>query len=115
MGRVFTRRLVHQVAVRTPDGAGGHTRRWEERGAIWGDVRMRSGGLGQSDFGHSPRLRLRILTHFVPHGHPTRPEPGQRLRDGARIFAVEAVQETEGRAKHLVVLASEIAASEAEG
>ena len=54
MGQVYTRRLTLEVPVRTPDGGGGQVRGWEERGAIWADVRMRSGGLKHSEFGRTP-------------------------------------------------------------
>ena len=106
MGRVYTRRLTLEVPVRTPDGGGGQVRGWEERGAIWADVRMRSGGLKHSEFGRTPRLQVRIKTHALPDGHPTRPIAGDRLRDGSRVYEVEATHED---LKHvLVILASDV-------
>ncbi|MGB3555853.1 MAG: head-tail adaptor protein [Jannaschia sp.] len=108
MAKVFTRRLVHLIPVRTDDGAGGYTETWSERGAHWGEVRMRSGALKATDFGRTPRLQVRIQLREVPQDHPARPWPGHRLRDGARIFSVEAVQESDRRARYLTVLANEV-------
>ena len=110
MARVFTRRLVRQVPVDTSDGSGGRRRHWEERGALWAEVKMRSGALKQTEFGQTPRLQVRITTYLVPQEHETRPEVGQRLRDGARLFAIEAVHDGDGR--YLTILASEVHGSE---
>lgn len=113
MMKVFTRRLVLQVSTEVPDGGGGFTRIWEDRTAIWGEVRMRSGKLSATEFGERPSLKVRIQTHFLPQGHASRPLPGQRLRDGGRVFVVEAVHDTEGRHALLTILATEIAPEEA--
>ena len=110
MGKVFTRRLVLSRADESADGAGGTTRDWRERGALWAEVRMRSGGLAVTEFGRSPRLQVRITTHELPEGHEMRPGPGDRLRDGLRTFEVQAVHC--GDRRFLVVLASEVVVAE---
>lgn len=112
MGRRFTRRLGHFSPVRTPDGAGGYVETWDEKGALWCEVRLRSGGLKATEFGITPRLQVRILTHAMPQTHEARPWPGHRLVDGQRSFVVDAVQEAEGAGRHLTILATEVQTGE---
>lgn len=108
MRRDFTRRLIRQVEVRTPDGAGGYTNIWEERGALWADVDVRSGSLRVTELGEVPRLRVKITTHALPQDHEGRPVSGDRLRDGARLYEVEAVHEEDRRGRYLVCFANEV-------
>lgn len=110
MSRVFTRRLVLSVPEESADGSGGTRRDWTERGALWAEVRMRSGTLRATEFGRTPRLQVRIRTHELPDGHSMRPTTGDRLRDGARTFEVQAVHSSDRRV--LAVLASEIPIAE---
>lgn len=110
MAKVFTRRLILSGFDETPDGAGGTTRAWHERGALWAEVRMRSGALAATEFGRTPRLQVRITTHDLPEGHAMRPGLGDRLRDGARTFEVQAVHS--GERRFLVMLCSEVPAAE---
>lgn len=112
MAKVFTRRLVLSSVQRSPDGAGGTVDAWGERGALWAEVRMRSGALRQTEFGRTPRLQVRITTHDLPEGHPMRPMTGDRLRDGTRVYEVQAVHS--GERRYIAVLASEIPATEME-
>lgn len=112
MARAFTRRFVHSVPERTSDGAGGSVATWQERGALWCDMRMRSGDLKETEFGRTPRLRVRITTHAVPQDHDARPWPGHRLSDGARTFVVDAVQESAGSGRFLNILATEVPGQE---
>ncbi|WP_298433158.1 head-tail adaptor protein [uncultured Jannaschia sp.] len=105
-GGGYTRRLEHLVPVRVPDGGGGILRSWDARGVIWGRIQMRSGGLKATEFGRAPRLGVKIRTHHLPQGHPARPEMGHRLRDGTRLYEVEAVHD--GADDALVVMAAEI-------
>jgi head-tail adaptor len=102
---VFSRRLLLERATAVTDGGGGWSETWAEVGAIWAAVRMRSGSMRDTEFGETPRLRLRITTPEVPEGHPVRVRRGDRLRDGLRVYGVSAVHEGEGRT--LVVLAAE--------
>ncbi|MEM7487738.1 MAG: head-tail adaptor protein [Pseudomonadota bacterium] len=107
MSRVFSRRLLLERAERQPDGAGGYARMWSVLGAIWAEVRMRSGDLRDTEFGETPRLKLRITTPAMPEGHAMRPRVGDRLRDGERLYEVSAVHESDGIGRTLVLLASE--------
>lgn len=105
MVQVFKRHMMLEHPVRSPDGGGGQTRTWETRGGLWAEVRMRSGSLRHGAFGRTPRLQVRLRTHAVPEGHPMRPVPGDRLRDGGQIYEIEAVHaEDDGRV--LTLLAS---------
>lgn len=113
MSRMLTRRLTHLAAVRTADGAGGFLESWVVQGAIWCEVRMRSGDLKQTEFGERPRLKVRILTRAVPPDHPARPRPGDHLQEGSRIYLVEAVHESDVQGHYLAILASELPAEEA--
>lgn len=112
MSRVHGRRLALLAPERSGDGAGGILTEWRERGALWASVRMRSGGSRATEFGRAPRLGLRITTHLLPQGHPMRPVPGHRLRDGGRLYAVEAVHESGGRGGGLAILATEVTSGE---
>ncbi|MEM8822176.1 MAG: head-tail adaptor protein [Pseudomonadota bacterium] len=107
MSAVFSRRLMLERAVSVADGAGGFARVWTEIGAFWAEVRLRSGDLRDTEFGETPRLKLRVTTHAVPEGHAMRPLVGDRLRDGARVYQVSAVHEDDARGRFLVMLVSE--------
>ncbi|SFI38596.1 head-tail adaptor protein [Jannaschia pohangensis] len=110
MTRVNSRRLRLMGPVRTADGGGGFTETWVERGALWGEVLMRSGALPNSDFGQLPRLQVRINTVAMPEGHAMRPKVGDRLLDGSRSYEVEAVHEADRRM--MTVLAREMLGAE---
>ena len=105
MSHVFTRRLTLEVPERQPDGAGGQILVWSERGGLWAEVRMRSGSLQHGAYGRTPRLQVRIRTHAVPEGHRMQPDPGHRLRDGAKVYEIEAVHLDDDR-QLLTILAS---------
>lgn len=112
MSRVFSRRLTLTVPERVSDRAGGVIKAWAARGTLWAEVRMRSGGMRSTEFGEVPRLGLRITTHYLPQDHQMRPSPGDRLLDGGRTYAVEAVHDTIGRRPELSILASEVVGAE---
>lgn len=104
----LTRRMRRLVPVRVPDGAGGRTRSWEAGGAFWASVSPGGGGARVTELGTEPRLRLRIVTQALPEGHPTRPVPGDRLAEGARLYAVDAVDPADGEGRWLTLFAREI-------
>lgn len=106
MAKVFTRRLILSSLHRMPDGAGGTVDTWEEHGALWAEVRMRSGSLRYTEFGRTPRLQVRVTTYDLPDGHVMRPAVGDRLRDIGRTFEVQAVHSDDRR--FVAILASEI-------
>ena len=109
-GHWFNRRLILSKSARITDGAGGFVREWREQGAFWANVTMRSGDLKHTEFGRTPRLRIRIITHAIPDGHAMRPTTGDRLTDGGRTYEVQAVHDDEG---HLLsIFASEVPSGE---
>lgn len=108
MSRPLTRRLVQLRPSEAPDGAGGVTRGWTEGAAHWGHVALRSGGLRRSEWGGRERVRVRITIHALPEGDPSRPRPGERLREGMRLWAVDAVHPEDLRGRFLTVFASAV-------
>ncbi|MCC6007592.1 MAG: head-tail adaptor protein [Rhodobacteraceae bacterium] len=97
-------------SVRSPDGAGGHVESWQEVALVWVDLRPASGGAGTEDLRPLSRLAFRGLVRGVPPAHPARPRPGDRLREGARLFAVEAASEADPAGRFLRLwLAEEVA------
>ncbi len=57
-------------------------------------------------------MPLRIVVRAAPEGHPARPEPGQRLVEGARRYRILAVAETDAAGLYLTCFAREEAAHE---
>lgn len=111
MRRTFSRRLIHESPVEISDGAGGLVLSWQLRGGLWCEVRMRSGQLKATEFGHTPRLAVRIVTHAIPAGHESCPAPGDRLTDGGRRYIVDAVHESGAGGRLMTILAREEAAA----
>lgn len=101
----LARRLVLEAAARTPDGAGGAALAWTALGTLWGAVAplppVGAGAEGTRD------RRVRVTLRGAPEGSPRRPAPGQRLREGARAWIIEAVEEADPLGRHLVALARE--------
>lgn len=108
MRRVYARRLERLVQTRVPDGAGGYSSTWQPRGGLWADVKAGAGGVRVTELGEEPRLRLKISMPWVPLGHSSRPEPGDRLQDQTRLYEVEALHEANGSAHALTLFAREI-------
>lgn len=99
----LSRRLLLEGPVRVPDGAGGFAETWQPLGQVWGEVRPRTG----RDSGDLARMGFRITVRAAPQGAPSRPTPLQRFRDGARLFAIEAVTEADPEGRFLVCFARE--------
>ena len=101
------RRLVLETAERVADGSGGYAEDWVPLGVIWADVRPRG---GREDFVAGrprPRVRYRILVRAAPVDAPSRPRPQQRLRDGARVFQILTVTESDPTGRYLEIVAEE--------
>nr|WP_238941524.1 head-tail adaptor protein [Jannaschia sp. Os4] len=94
------------------DGSGGVVRGWVEVCGLWGEVKLRSGGARGGEWGASERVRVRIATRALPEGHPNRPRPGDRMRDGMRLWSVDAVAPEDGRGAWLRLFASSISEDE---
>jgi len=106
----LTRALVLETPVREPDGAGGFRTGWQDLGTHWAEVVALSAGR-QAEEGLAPlRPRHRITLRAAAPGSPARPRAGQRLREGARIFAIRWVSERDAEGRYLVCFAEEAVA-----
>ncbi|SEO50632.1 head-tail adaptor [Salinihabitans flavidus] len=103
----LNRKLLLESAARVPDGAGGFSESWAARGTLWAEVTARSGR--QRESGEAPVMRVpyRIVVRGAPHSGPQRPRPGDRFRDGARIYVIEAVAERDPEGRFLTCFAKE--------
>ena len=103
----LTRALVLETKAQIGDGAGGYTTVWAPQGTIWAEVRP---GAGRDVTGEEVTLAsvgYRITVRGAPQGAPSRPLPGQRFRDGSRIFAIVAVTEAGPSGQFLTCFARE--------
>lgn len=103
----LARQLTLEDRQRVPDGAGGYAEAWVPLGTLWAAVDARSGRAVAGPAGQQSRLGLRITVRAAAEGSPARPVPGQRLREGARVFAVHAVGESRAGALYLDLHAEE--------
>jgi head-tail adaptor len=104
---MLTRPLVLEAPARVGDGAGGFTEVWEVRGTLWAEVEARTGREGPGEGASVARATFRITVRAAPQGAPSRPLAGQRLRDGARVFAILAVTESAAGPQYLTLWAEE--------
>lgn len=99
----LNRKLVLEGPERLPDGAGGFTEGWQALGTHWGEVVPRTG----REMTDGSRLLLKITLRAVPQASPARPNAAQRFRDGARLYAIDAVTEADPEGRYLVCFAHE--------
>ena len=104
---LLNRALVLENRVGTPDGAGGQTETWVPLGTLWAQVAPGSGKQGRTVDGALADTPMVITVRGAPVGSEQRPVPGQRFRDGSRIFGIEAVSEADNRAQFLTCFARE--------
>ncbi len=108
MARVtLNRKLTLEEAQRVPDGAGGFDETWVVLGTLWADIAARSGRETGGEAVSLSSTGYRITVRAAPFGAPSRPKPGQRLCDGARIFRIDAVAEKDGAGRFLTCFAEE--------
>ncbi|MFA6266572.1 MAG: phage head closure protein [Pseudolabrys sp.] len=88
----LNRRLVLQAPANIDDGAGGFTRDFETVAPLWGSVTTLSARAEIAADTLGAALRLRIVIRF--RGDVT---TRHRLLDGAHIYSLIAVRESEGR------------------
>lgn len=103
----LNRRLQLQRPQRVEDGAGGFAVAWEDVGTLWAEVIP---GQGRDRDGEEVTLAsvpYRIHVRGAPQGSARRPLPGQRFRDGGRVFAIHAVTERDGTGLYLTCFARE--------
>ncbi len=103
------RRLTLEAPIRNPDGSGGFSKGWFELGCLWAEVALAGARLAAQPGATETRIPLRVTVRAAPFGSPSRPEPGQRFRDGARVFPIASVAE-DAQGRFLLCLAHEEAA-----
>ncbi|EAR51081.1 head-tail adaptor, putative [Oceanicola granulosus HTCC2516] len=103
----LNRQLVLEKAIRVPDGAGGYATTWAGIGILWAELEGRTGRARRGAETPLSTTRYRITVRAAPFGAEARPEPGQRFRDEARLFAIKAVTETDPDGRFLTCFAEE--------
>lgn len=103
----LNRSLVLEAMSRVADGAGGFAESWGALGTLWAEVKP---GAGRDAAGEEVVMGVvgyRITLRGAPQGSPARPVPGQRFRDGGRLFAILAVTEADAAGRYLTCFARE--------
>ncbi len=104
----LSRKLILEEAHRAQTVPGALRRSGCQLGALWADVRPSSGRERASlALLTVSTLLFRITVRGAPPGSPQRPRPDQRFRDGARIFGILAVTESDSTARFLTCYARE--------
>jgi head-tail adaptor len=103
----LNRALVLEGVQRTPDGAGGFTEAWTALGTLWAEVRPGSGSDTLGEERMLSAVPYRITVRGAPGGSALRPRAGQRFRDGARLFWIQAVTERDPQGRFLTCFSRE--------
>ena len=103
----LNRKLTLEEPVLVQDGAGGHVETWSEMGVLWANVKPGTGRESASEFLTVSSVPYRIVVRGAPVGAASRPRPEQRFREGARIFRILAVAETDPTGHYLTCHARE--------
>jgi head-tail adaptor len=103
----LTQALVLEAPERVADGAGGFTEGWIVLGTLWAEIAARTGREMARGGTAVSRMSHRITVRAAPFGAPSRPQAGQRLRDGQRVFVIEAVAERGTDGRYLTCFAAE--------
>ncbi|WP_136637450.1 head-tail adaptor protein [Pseudooceanicola onchidii] len=107
MSARLDRLLVLEDPQRVPDAAGGFTEAWVPLGEVWAEVTARTGRGAELGLIGTGRVTWRIVVRGAPFGTPSRPEAGQRFREGSRLYRIEAVAERDPRGHYLTCFATE--------
>lgn len=103
----LNRRLTLESPTLLPDEAGGYTQTWTPLGVLWAEVVARAGRESQTGGVPVSMVPYTIVVRGAPVGHPERPVPEQRLRDGARVFHIRSVTERDPTGRFLICMADE--------
>ena len=103
----LNRALVLETVQRSPDGAGGFTESWMALGTIWAEVRPGSGSDTTGEERMLSAVPYRLTVRGAPVGASQRPVAGQRLREGARLFLIQAVTERDPFGRYLTCFSRE--------
>jgi len=103
----LNRKLVLEAPERVADGAGGFSVTWVALGEVWAEVTARTGREKAGEATPISTMGYRIVVRSAPVGAASRPRPEQRFREGARLFRISAVAESDGAGRYLTVYADE--------
>lgn len=103
----LNRRLVLEARSEVPNGSGGLVVGWEALGTVWAAMLPGAGREAGTEAVTLGQVPIRIVLRAAPPGSASRPEPGQRLREGGRTFAILAVTEADPDARYLTCFARE--------
>jgi head-tail adaptor len=107
----LSRKLALEAAERSSDGAGGYVEHWQELGVLWADIAARTGRERRAGTVPVSLVAYKIVVRAAPYGAWMRPQPGQRFREGARLFHIQAVAERDPEGRFLTCFADEEVAS----
>lgn len=108
---ILNRRMVLEDASRVADGAGGFVESWAALGEIWASVTHGTGRIDDAGRVARAEVPLRIRVRALPEGAAQRPAPGQRLREGGRVYRILAVAEADRAGRFLTCYAREEASA----
>jgi head-tail adaptor len=103
----LNRALELQEVIRTTDGAGGYTEVWTVLGTLWSEVLPGSGSDVLGEERMLSAVPYRVTVRGAPVGAASRPKAGQRFREGARLFLIQAVTERDPGGRFLTCFARE--------
>ncbi|MEP5632264.1 MAG: head-tail adaptor protein [Tateyamaria sp.] len=103
----LNRRLTLESPARVSDGAGGFEQTWTALGVLWAELTARAGRETQVAGAALSSVPWTIVVRGAPVGHPERPVPAQRFRDGGRVFHIRSVAEADPEGRYLVCMADE--------
>ena len=101
------RRLVLEEAQAVGDGAGGLAESWVSLGTLWAEVSPGAGREAAGEEVWGAQVPLRITVRAALPGDVRRPKPGQRFREGVRLFRILAVSERDAGGRYLACVARE--------
>ena len=108
MGAVhLNRQLMLETREQVADGAGGYSELWTPLGSLWAEVTARTGRERAGEDVALAMTAYRIVVRAAPVGSSRRPRPGQRFREGPRVFAIQAVAERDAQGRFLTCYADE--------
>lgn len=97
----FSRLLVLETKSSTPDGAGGVDNSWIEMGTLWADFNAGRGRGRETSLNDVSVVSSKVVIRSAQVGSSMRPHAGQRFREGARIYSIEAVSEHDKQGLYL--------------
>ena len=103
----FSRKLALEARANVDDGAGGSAGDWQVLGVHWAEMRQRSGRLETGLGGGVSRATYNVRVRAVGPEQPSRPRPGQRFRDGVRVYLIRSVTDARDGAPYLDCLTDE--------